>query len=395
MKTDITIVGAGLVGMTSACALAALGLDIAVLDSANPDEMRKKESDGRTCAIAAGSAGFFRKIGVWNDMLPNAGEILDIRVTDCNSTIFLHYDHKLIGDEPMGYIIENYHLRDALFKRAKEFSGNNKGKITMLAPAKYSQIEFGEDGCVVHLADNEIIESQLIIAADGKYSNIRKLAGISTHDWQYNQSGIVCTIAHENHHQNIAQERFLPEGPFAVLPMQGGYHSSLVWTEQTHLVPIYLAMNNAEVEEQIIMRAGEYLGKVKLASRMYSYPLSLCKAKNYIGRRLALIGDAAHAMHPLAGQGFNLGIRDVVELEALLARYIGVGSDLGNRDMLLQYQAARMADSISLIGITDILNRAFSNNILPLKAARRVGMAAVNQILPLKKFFMKHAMGIE
>jgi len=158
-------------------------------------------------------------------------------------------------------------------------------------------------------------------------------------------------------------------------------------------VPIYTSMQDEEIEEQITMRAGEYLGKIKLASRMYSYPLTLCKAKSYYGKRLVLIGDAAHAMHPLAGQGFNVGIRDVEELIKLLEKQWFVSGVCS--DMLKNYEASRMADSISLIGITDILNRSFSNNILPLKAARRLGMAAVNQAIPLKKFFMKHAMGIE
>ena len=438
MKTDITIIGAGLVGMTAAIALVQTGLDVVVIDSADLDEVRKKESDGRTCAIAAGSKNFFQEIGVWDDMKAYAGEICDIRVTDGNSPIFLHYDHKLIGNEPMGYIIENYYIREALFKKAKEEGRRKKGegKLNIIAPARYTDVQFGDDECVVSVAchpersegsiiankrkilryaqdDNITIHSQLIIAADGKKSNIRKLAGIRTHEWNYGQSGIVCTIAHENHHQFTAQERFLPEGPFAVLPMAGGYHSSLVWTEKNALVPVYMSMPPTEIEEQILLRTGEYLGKIKLASRMYSYPLSLCKAKTYIGKNLILIGDAAHAMHPLAGQGFNVGIRDVEELTTLIrARREGLrekGEEatqtnynffpsplaLNSSPLLEDYETARMADSIALLGITDILNRAFSNNILPLKTARRLGMAAVNKATPLKKFFMKHAMGVE
>jgi 2-octaprenyl-6-methoxyphenol hydroxylase len=383
-KTDITIIGAGLVGITAACALAPLGLDIVVIDSTDLDEARKKESDGRTCAIAAGSASFFKEIGVWENLQINAGEIRDIRVTDGNSPIFLHYDHALVGTEPMGYIAQNFHIREALFNKASEYKN-----IKIIAPVKYSDVKFEDDGAVVSLPDGDI-KSALLIAADGKNSNIRRLAGIRTNEWEYNQSGIVCTIAHEKHHQFTAQERFLPEGPFAVLPMAGGYHSSLVWTEKTHLVPTYLSMSASEIEEQISIRTGEYLGKISLKGKMFSYPLSLCKAKTYIGKNLCLIGDAAHAMHPLAGQGFNVGIRDVQELVKLIKN---AGFD--NSSLLKNYEAARMADSIALIGITDILNRVFSNNILPLRTARRLGMAAVNQAKPLKKFFMKHAMGVE
>jgi 2-octaprenyl-6-methoxyphenol hydroxylase len=390
MKTDITIIGAGLVGITAACSLAELGLNIVVIDSADLNEVRKKESDGRTCAIAAGSANIFKKIDVWDNLLPNAGEILDIRVSDGNSPVFLHYDHALIGDEPMGYIIENFHLREALFKRAEKFEN-----IKIIAPAKYKDIKFEDDGCTVTLSDKTIINSKLLIAADGKNSNIRKIAGIKTHSWDYEHHGIVCTIAHENHHQFTAQERFLPEGPFAVLPMSGGYRSSLVWTEKTELVPVYMSMSKAEIEEQILLRTGEYLGKITLASKMYSYPLSLCKATRYIGNRLALIGDAAHAMHPLAGQGFNVGIRDVGELVKLISEAMRIGGDIASSEILENFEKSRMADSISLLGITDIFSRVFSNNIALLRVTRRLGLAAVNKSTLLKKFFMKHAMGVD
>lgn len=406
MKTGVTIIGAGLVGMTTACALAKLGINVVVIDSADLNEVRKKESDGRTCAIAAGSANFFKEIDLWNFLKNNAGKILDIRVTDGNSPLFLHYDHKLVGDQPMGYIIENYHSREALFNKAEEFNkeSNSKGTIAIYAPEKYNEIEFRENECIVKLESGKKITSRLLIAADGKNSNIRKIAGIETNNWDYDQLGIVCTIKHSNHHQNIAQERFLPEGPFAVLPMHGGHHSSLVWTEKTNLAKIYLSMNEDEIIEQIRMRTGEYLGDISLASKVYSYPLSLCKAKQYVAKNLILIGDAAHAMHPLAGQGFNVGIRDAEELFKILKNtniefykdknLVQPQLDDALEDCLLQYEKARMADSISLLAITDILNKLFSNNILPFRAARRLGLAFVNKTPPLKKFFMRHAMGV-
>lgn len=417
MNTDITIIGAGLAGMTAACALAQTGLDIIVIDSADLEEARKKESDGRTCAIASGSANFFKEIGVWDGLEKHAGKILDIRVTDGDSPIFLHYDHALVGNQPMGYIIENYYLREALFNKANEFakkggqhsktSLHKNGSITILAPAQYTDVQFEDNSCVVSLknASGDAIKicSRLLIAADGKNSNIRKLAGIRTHEWNYNQSGLVCTIAHTNHHQFTAQERFLPEGPFAVLPMEGGYHSSLVWTEKSELIPLYMSMNENELVEQIRLRTGEYLGKISLASKLFSYPLSLCKAKTYIGKNLLLIGDAAHAMHPLAGQGFNVGIRDVEALVKLINSDGIIKNNNGKKTLtsdnstihhlLTKYEQYRMPDSIALIAITDILNRVFSNNILPLRAFRRIGMAAVNKTKPLKKFFMQHAMG--
>ncbi len=396
IQTQITVIGAGLAGMTAACAFARLGLDVIVIDSVSTDTTSKKEADGRTCAIAAGSANIFAEIGVWDDMRRYAGEILDIRVTDNNSSLFLHYDHALIGNAAMGYIIENFHLRQALFAKAASLKN-----IKIIAPYSYKNITFNDDKCIITGANNDIIESDLLIGADGKNSNVRKLAGIRTHEWQYNQMGLVCSIAHENHHQYVAQERFLPTGPFAVLPMQGGYHSSLVWTEKTQLAKIYMQMDKTEIEEQISIRTGEYLGKITLASNMFSYPLALCKAKQYTGKNMALIGDAAHAMHPLAGQGFNVGIRDVAALMALLKK--STSCNKNNTKMpsppqlatlLKEYQAARMQDSIALLAITDLLNRTFSNNIAPMVAMRRLGMALVNKSSPLKKFFMQHASGI-
>jgi len=388
INCDVVIIGAGLTGMTMACSLGNAGVSVFVIESTDMQKTLAKDSDGRTCAISNGSAKIFEDIGLWQQMQEEAGEILDIRVTDGDSPFFLHYDHKLIGDDPMGYIVENYHIRKSLFDRANEL--NN---VTIIDNTKYTEIRRENSGVEVDLSNGDTVLSQLIIAADGKNSKLRQSADIKTVDWSYNQHGIVCTVRHEFTHDGVAQERFLPAGPFAVLPMKDQNMSSIVWTEKSDIAELFMKMSDEEFLEQISIRFDGYLGKLEVVGKRFSYPLGLTLAKEYTGKRLALIGDAAHAMHPIAGQGFNLGVRDVPVLTSLVANAKNLGFDLGSQDLLAQYEEQRKFDNVSLLVVTDALNRLFSNDIAPVKFARRIGMAAVNKVPALKKVFMKHAMG--
>lgn len=387
IKKDIAIIGAGLTGMTMAIALAKAGFNVVVIEAGDIKKIRAKKSDGRTCAIAEGSAEIFRDIGVWQDLEKNAGPILDIRITDSESPLFLHYDHKLVGDKPMGYIIENYHIREALFENAAKFDN-----LQIIDNASYESLQRQADCALIKLP-KQTIKADLIIAADGKNSQIRQQVGIKTSAWQYKQSGIVCTVRHEKPHEGIAQERFLPAGPFAILPMHDSHLSSIVWTEKSHLAPLFMQMDAAEFMEHLAQRFGDYLGELSLASDRFVYPLSLSLAKRYTDDRLALIGDAAHAIHPIAGQGFNLGIRDVPVLTEVILGAKNNGFDIGNKNILAQYEKARKFDNVSLVAVTDALNRFFSNDIGSSKHLRRLGLAAVNKIPPLKKIFIRHAMG--
>jgi 2-octaprenyl-6-methoxyphenol hydroxylase len=387
-NVDVTIIGGGLMGMVMACSLAQNNVSVIVIEAEELAKINARESDGRTSAISSGSAKIFDSIGIWQDLLKHSGEILDIRVSDGDSPLFLHYDHALVGDEPMGHIIENHIIRKALFERASKLK-----TLEILDSCRYVSIERNTNNAITTLENGDKITSALIIAADGRNSRVRSEASIHATQWSYNQSGIVCTVKHEKHHHGVAVEKFLPAGPFAILPMCGGHHSSLVWTEKTNTTPLFMKMSDAEFLEQLQLRFGDFLGKLEVVGNRFSYPLSLSLARQYSETRLALIGDAAHAMHPIAGQGFNLGIRDVPPLTQFIIEAKNLGLDIGSSSVLEKYSKARKFDNISMLAITDLLTRLFSNDIPPIKYARRIGLATVNKLPILKKFFIKHAMG--
>lgn len=385
LKTDITIIGGALAGMTLACALAGKGFSVAVVEQREPEALASVQSDGRTSAISQGSKRILDTYGLWESLIPEAGPIWDIRVSDAGSPHFVHYDHALVSEEPMGYIIENHFFLKKLYEKAATLPS-----LQIIAPAAFASQEQG----TVILQDGRRIEATLVVAADGRHSPTRKAAGIDAYTWSYHQTGLVCNIRHEKPHQGIALERFLPAGPFASLPMHDPYVSSLVWTEKTSLAPLYLDMGDEEFCLEIQKRLSGCWGDIHLASKRFSYPLSLLNAKKYHGERLALVGDAAHAIHPIAGQGFNLGIRDVGTLAELILHQHYTGLDIGATDMLQRYTRQRQTDSTSMISVTDGLNRLFSNCLPLIQLSRRLGLSMVNHTPPLKRFFMKHAMGL-
>ncbi len=375
-------------GLSMAAALAHTDFDIAVIESTDLKKVTSKTFDGRVSAITKHSKDVFLHCGVWKLMEPNAQPIFDIRITEAKSLIFLDYEHDLIGDEPMGYIIENRFIREAMLKHISAFKN-----IKIISPAKVKSIQYDSNYTTVELDNDKKIQAKLVVAADGKNSKIAKQAGIKTFFTDYNQDGIVCTVKHEKNHNAEARERFLPTGPFAILPMIGGFHSSLVWVEKRELASKYMNLNNEDFTEQVKNRIGDYLGKIEVVEPRFSYPLSLSFAKTYYSKRLALIGDAAHAIHPVAGQGFNLGIRDVAILAELLEENADLGLDIGNDNLLEAYQRRVRPDNFLMMAVTDGITRLFSNNVIPIKVARNLGVAAVNRMSTVKKFLMKHAMG--
>ena len=243
------------------------------------------------------------------------------------------------------------------------------------------------------LADGRHVRARLAVAADGARSASRDAVGIEVVRWAYEQTGIVCTVAHERPHRGIAHERFLPAGPFAILPMKGN-RSSLVWTERAALAPQLMEADEATFAAELGARFGDFLGALEVVGPRWSYPLSLTHARSYVAPRLALAGDAAHAIHPIAGQGFNLGIRDIAVLAELVVDQARLGLDIGSDDLLAHYQRWRRFDAVALIAVTDGLNRLFSNHHPALRVTRDVGLAMVNQVPPLKRVFMRHAMGL-
>lgn len=388
ISADAVIIGGGLVGGTQACALAAAGMQVVVIDRSEPAEILSAGFDGRASAIAQASHRLLDRLGLWEFDESETAPILDIRVSDGGSPLFLHYDHADIGNQPLGYMIENRFLRRALYRKMAAADD-----ITLLSPCQVEATE--TDGILtrVTLSDGSIISAPILIGADGRTSMVREAAGIGLIEWSYRQSGIVCTVEHARPHNNVANEHFLPAGPFAILPLPGN-RSSIVWTERSELAPSLIKLPEAEFTQELATRFGDFLGPVSIVGPRWSYPLSLQYAERTVAARMALVGDSAHALHPIAGQGFNMGLRDVAALTDVLVDAYRLGLDIGTSPVLEKYQRWRRFDNLLMAGLTDGLNRLFSNDIAPIRTARDIGLGLVNKAGPLKKFFMQHAMGL-
>lgn len=389
---DVAIVGAGLVGGTLACALAAHGVKTALIDRLDPRGMTRDTFDGRASAVAASGQRLLTAIGIWPHLASKCEPIREIRVSDGDAPLFLHYAYTEVGDEFLGVMAENRHLRAAALARMAELAD----RLKVIAPAIVSHMSESADAGQVHLADGRTIEAKLVVAAEGRESKLREAANIALTGWTYPQTAIVATIGHEKPHRGIAHERFLPAGPFAILPLAddaGVHRSSLVWTERASAAGAYLALDDAHFLAEIDDRVGGFLGTLSLIGPRFSHPLGLQFAATYVKGRLVLAGDAAHGIHPIAGQGLNLGYRDVAALTEVIVDARRLGLDIANPDALGRYQRWRRADNLMMAGVTDVLNRLFSNDVAPIRAARDIGLALVHRLPPLKRLFMRHAMG--
>ena len=387
-KTDLIIIGGGMVGLSLAIAVAQSGVNVTVVEKDYLDLQLKPEFDGRVSAISLGSERVLNAIGVWQYMLPKAEAILDIRVADDYSTSHVHYNYHDTGSEPMGHMVENRHTRIALLKRVAELPN-----INLITKTEVSNFERDANNATVTLSNGSIWQAPLLVAADGRRSKMRDLVGIKTIERGYKQHAIVCTIEHELPHQGLALQRFLPAGPFAALPMQNN-RSAIVWSEDERLAPEVIKLPDVEFAAEIKVRLGDYLGDFKVIGKRFSYPLNLVLAKKYIDNRFALVGDSAHGIHPIAGQGVNVGFRDVAVLAELIVEAMRLGQDIGGTKMLEHYQRWRRFDAMSMGAIMDGLTRLFSNDIKPIRLARDLGLDLVNKTPPLKRLFMRHAMGL-
>ncbi|MDH5489670.1 MAG: UbiH/UbiF/VisC/COQ6 family ubiquinone biosynthesis hydroxylase, partial [Rhodospirillaceae bacterium] len=332
-------------------------------------------------------------VGIWDEIENETAPINDIRVADGHSPLFLHYDHTEIGGEPFGYMVENRSIRKAL-----QILLPKEKNIKHFAPAEVANIERDEAGVSATLNDGSKINAALVIGCEGRVSPTRESADIKLTKWSYNQTGIVCTVEHKRPHNFCAQEHFLPSGPFAILPLAGtaekpGCRSSIVWTERSDLAPIMMNLDDEDFLEELQLRFGDFLGELKIIGPRFAYPLTLQFAQSYTAERLALVADAAHGMHPIAGQGLNMGLRDVAVMAEILSDAKKAGLDIGSAEVLEKYARWRRFDNTLMLAVTDALTHLFSNDIKPLKLARDIGLAAVNQMPPLKKLFMRHAMG--
>jgi 2-octaprenyl-6-methoxyphenol hydroxylase len=384
---DVAIVGGGMTGLALACALGTDGIATVVVDRMPADAPPSRNADPRVTAIALGSARFLRAVGAFDAMAAAGQEILDIEVREARSPFAVHYDHADLGAEPMGWIVENAVIRDALLARLRELPA-----VELRMPATYATVATDRDAATIALEDGRRIRAGLLVAADGKFSKLRERLGIRASYKDYGQDGIVATLAHARPHDGLASEHFFPDGPFAVLPMPGD-RSSIVWALERALAKEVAALPADAFVAEVADRVGERLGAIELASPVRSFPLVLATVERFTATRAALVGDAAHGIHPIAGQGWNLALRDVAALAEITADRAALGLDLGAPDALDAYERWRGVDTSALVAITDGINRLFANDLTPLRVARNLGFAAVERLPVAKRLFMRHAMG--
>jgi 2-octaprenyl-6-methoxyphenol hydroxylase len=390
-QRSIVICGGAFAGLALAVALRqGLGADTPVI-VADPALATRPSRDPRATAIVAACRRLFETLGAWQGIADRAQPILDMVVTDsrledATRPVFLTFAGDVEPGEPFAHMVENRHLIDALVARA-EAEGVD---LRATAVTSYDQ---RADGIDVTLADGSRIEAGLLVAADGARSKLRERAGIATHGWDYDQSGIVVTVSHERDHRGRAEEHFLPAGPFAILPLTGR-RSSLVWTEQRSEAARITALGEAEFHGELEQRFGLHLGEVKALDKPRAFPLSYFVARSFIAERMALVGDAAHVIHPIAGQGLNLGLKDVAALAEVVVDAARLGIDIGQADVLERYQRWRRFDTMAMGLATNSLNVLFSNKSSLLRAVRDIGLGLVDRAPPLKNMFIRQAAGL-
>jgi len=388
-RHDVIIVGGGPVGLTMALALvrSAPDIKVALLDR-RPLEVPR---DNRASAIAAGVRRVFEALGVWDDMESQSQPITAMHITDSGQgdlarPLFLRFEGDVAPGEAFAHMVPNQASGAALLAAVED-------GITVIAPAQIEDWRAEGPLARLTLSDGRALAAPLIIAADGAQSSLRQRAGIDTIGHDYGQMGLVATITHELAHEGVAYEHFRPAGPFASLPLTGN-RSSLVWTETVQDAPRLLAMTPDEMALEIEAVMGSTLGQVRLEDKLTGFPLRLQLARSFIGPRLALIGDAAHVVHPIAGQGLNLGLKDVAALAEVIVESLRLGLDHGSPDVLERYQSWRRLDTAAMAAVTDGMNRLFSNDIAPVRALRDFGLGLVDRAGPVKTAMIRAASGI-
>lgn len=383
--TDIIIVGGGLTGGTLACALAEKGLHVAVIDQTDPVNL--PPSDGRSFALSRSSFNILSKLGIWETL----GEVTPINKIHTSDGVLLRwveFDQTDIEGGPLGYVVDSARLKSKIM--GKMLSLEN---IRLCAPCVATRVERTDFQVTVETDRGDILEAPLCIAADGKLSRLRTEANIPLIKWSYDQVAIVCHMTHSLPHNNRAFEHFLPWGPLAFVP-RSDQESGLVWSLEKDKAEVFMKLSEDEFAAEVQARFGECLGKLTLASQRWTYPLSVCLPKRLVDKRLALVGDAAHTFHPVAGQGLNVGFRDVAVFADILINAFRLGLDLGDSHILRTYERKRRADIVAMTLATDGIVRIFSNHSRILAHLRSVGFGVVKHITPLKHFMIRHAMGV-
>lgn len=392
----IAVAGGGIAGLALAASLARAcpgGFEIVVCDPAFGAE---RPRDDRAYAIAAAGRRMLETLGAWEAVAPQAQAIRDMAITDSRlgdpvRPVFLTFDGEAGPGEPFAHMVPGQALLDSLLAVCRE-----AGVATRAASVRrWTADEFGG---AARLSDGDTLSADLLVAADGARSRLREAAGISWIGWSYRQVGIVATVAHERDHEGRATEHFLPSGPFALLPLPPGgplgHRSSIVWTEREAQAPRILAMDREAATEEVERRFGLGLGAIALETPLRGFPLAFGFAREFVAARLALVGDAAHVIHPIAGQGLNLALKDVAALAECVVDAARLGMDPGGADVLEDYQRARRFDTLAMAAATDGLNRLFSNDLGPVRMIRDLGLGLVDRMPALKRFFIREAAGI-
>lgn len=391
--SDILIVGGGLNGPALALALAQTGHSVTIIDALRPDMLADDSFDGRGYALALASQQLLQQIGVWRHVGDNAQPMLEIKVTDGHAgqgpaPFFIHFDHAELEEGPMGYMVEDRYLRRALLQAMEDEPG-----ITLVSGHSVVAQSTDPMGVSVTLDDGAELRGRVLVGSDGRRSGTAQRAGINRSGWDYGQTALVCAISHEKPHHGIAHQFFMPPGPLAILPLPGN-QSSIVWSERSETAKAIHALDDAGYMQALRPRFGDFLGEISLAGKRFTYPLNLTIANSFISDRLALVGDAAHGMHPIAGQGLNAGLRDVGALAEVLTQASRRGEDIGSVLVLERYQQWRRFDTASLAAATDTFNRLFSNDNPLLRLGRDIGMGLAGAIPGLRRNFVREAAGL-
>lgn len=389
---DVLIVGGGLNGPCLALALAQAGFSSLVLDAQSTENRGADTFDGRSYALALASTKLLDALGLWEDLADHAQPILEVIASDGRagegpSPFFLHFDHAEIEEGPMGHMLEDRYLRQALL------AAMEADPLVTHHPGARVIAQDTETGAHVTLDDGTDLTARLLIGADGRQSGVAARAGIKRTGWDYGQTALVCAIAHEKPHNGIAHQFFMPPGPLAILPLPGN-RSSIVWSETHEAAARINALSDADYLDALRPRFGDFLGEISLEGARFSYPLTLTLASSFVAPNLALVGDAAHGVHPIAGQGLNLGLRDVGALAEVLADAKRRGEDFGAIDVLERYQTWRRFDTAALAAGMDAVNKLFSNDNPLLRAGRDLGLGVVNALPGLRRRFIREAAGL-
>ena len=392
-NADIAIVGGSLTGATTALAAAQAGFRGVVVDQLAAHTQVEQDFDGRSYAMALTSVRLLKALGLWADLAETAQPILKIKVADGSSStgpspLFMQFDHAEIEEGPMGHMVEDRFLRPLLQRAMARYE-----TIEYIAGTALIEQSISGSEMQLTLSDGRQISTSLLIGADGRKSPSAGRAGIKRIGWGYGQTALVCAIQHEIPHNGVACQYFLPAGPLAILPLTEN-RASIVWSETAQNAKQIMALSEADYLSILQPRIGDYLGKISMAGQRYSYPLDLTLAESFVAPRLALIGDAAHGVHPIAGQGLNAGLRDIAALVQVLKEAKLRGEDIGASATLMRYQEWRRFDATSLALTTDTFNRLFSNDNSLLRFGRDMGMAMINAVPKARRSFIREAAGL-